>query len=405
MMPCVKNILAALCVLACTFFVSCTRGLDTSAEIRYAAQSEDAALGKTASRLRGMTLVQDPAPEYWTIRMRGDRESPLPHDLFLVEWGREIVSAQEAGDLAALGKTWPRTASSRRMPAFSGSIIPSPEEGFIPSAIYTWGIFYNRKIMAELGSPAIDDMDAFVARCNAAKGRGIVPIALGASFGWPGAAWHTYVDLRLNGGKAAWERVMGRRPFDDAGGREAAELLAAWRDAGFFSPDAARTGMQESLTAVESGRALCVLMGSFTAERFVNPGAIGFIEVPFWKNRGQPRGEIAGLTGFAVAAASKKPQAALALVDAYLEEGSPGQAAGGYTLPIRFRPRDGEDLRAVQSRILAKTAWLLLPQEQIMPLQFFQDSLKVWAGFFERKPGSSGADLAGALQALYARSR
>jgi maltose-binding protein MalE len=193
---------------------------------------------------------------------------------------------------------------------------------------------------------------------------------------------------------------MGRRPFDDAGGTEAAQLLAKWRDAGYFSPDAGQKGMEESIASVEAGQALFVLMGSFASDRFRVPADIGFMQVPFWNGRGNPRGEIAGVSGFAITSWSSSPEAALALVDSYLLAEGTEPASGTYQLPILFQKNDAADLRGVQSRILAGARWIVPSQERIMLPRFVQDSLKEWAGFFA--PGSevSGTGLAAALQSL-----
>jgi hypothetical protein len=400
----VKSARRISAVLLCIFLASCPKGLNTTGYIYYAAQTQDQGLTSAASRLSGMTLQQETTPEYWSILLKENGNGPRPHDLFTVDWGQELVSAQKAGGLATLKNLWPRTAASRSMPPFSGSISPTPSEGFIPSALYTWGLFYNRKLYADLGSPQVKDMESLVVLLEAVKARGIIPIALGTSFGWPGAAWFSYADLRLNGGKTAWERVMGKRPFNDKSGLESANLLASWRDAGYFSPDADRSGMEESLRAVESGKALFVLMGSFASQRFANPSDIGFMEVPFWKHRGEPRGEMIGLVGFAIPAAGKAPEAALALVDEYVAAGSPGHAAESYRLPIRFHSAEGDDLRAIQSRMLSRTRWVFPSEDRIMPPQFVQDTIILWSAFFAPGTGGNGAALVGALQGLNAKS-
>jgi hypothetical protein len=382
-----------LLAAAAGLLFSCARGLDPKGEIHYAVQAQDAGMQNAASRLPGMRLVQDVSPEYWSARIAGT-------DLSGADWGREVVAAGKAGSLAPLGRLWGRAPVSRRLPAFCRSIVPGPAAGFIPSALYTWGLFYNRKLLDGLGVPPIRDMDGLVAALQAAKARGLVPIALGASFGWPGAAWFTYMDLRLNGGRAASERLRGARPFNDDGGRRAATLLASWRDAGYFFLEAPRAGMEESLAAVAGGRAVFVLMGAFAEQVLGGPGAAGFMEVPFWKGRGRPRGEMAGVTGFVIPAGSAKREAAVALVDAFLSAGSPGTAADGYRLPILFTPSQGADLRSVESRILAQTLWVVPSQERIMSAQFVQDSIGIWSSFFDPGSGGTGDALTDRLQSL-----
>jgi ABC-type glycerol-3-phosphate transport system substrate-binding protein len=390
-------ILAALAALA-----SCAKGLDTRATVRFSTQTDDASLTSAASKLAGMTLVQDVTPEFWGNAIKKDKTDPNPPDLYVAEWGRELSAAEKDGAFAHLASLWPRTGASKRMPAFSASIHPTPEEGFIPSEVSIWGLFYSRILFDKLGAPEIRDMDGLAALLDAAKKRGIVPIALGSAFGWPGAAWLTCVDMRRNGGKTAWERVMGLRPFDDAEGIAAAKILAVWRDAGFFSPDAARAGMEESVSAVENGRALLVLMDSSAVERMADPSKIGFMEIPFWNGRGEPRGEMGSVTGFAVSASSRSPGAALALVDAYLTARSVRASVERHALPILSGGSVGDTLQGVQSRALGKAKWLIPSQDRIMSAQFVQDSIKIWSAFFDRSSVTDGAALAGALQALSA---
>jgi ABC-type glycerol-3-phosphate transport system substrate-binding protein len=400
----VKCVTQAYLLSASLLLASCAKGLDTHATVRLSTQTEDESLSRAASRLSGLTLSQDLTPEYWSSALKKDRAGPNPRDLYVAEWGRELVAAQKDGGLAQLAAYWPRTAASRRMPLFAASIRPAPKQGFIPTEVSLWGLFYNRALFAELGSPEIRDMDGLTALLDAAKRMGIVPIALGAAFGWPGAAWFTCIDMRLNGGKAAWERVMGDRPFDDAESLAAAKLLATWRDAGYFSPDAPQAGMEESVSAVENGKALLVLMDSSAVERTASRPAVGFMEMPFWKGRSEPRGEMGSVTGFVVSASSPSPGAALALVDAYIAAGSVRESAKRYALPVRFGRDDSDTLQGVQARALEKTLWLVPSQDRIMPAQFVQDSIKVWSAFFDRTMGTDGAGLASALQALNAKT-
>jgi ABC-type glycerol-3-phosphate transport system substrate-binding protein len=344
-----------------------------------------------------MSLIQETDNRYWSNVLKADMTGGSSHDLVAADWGRELLSARDDGELASLKNIWPKTAASRRMPGFSASILPAPADGFIPSAIYTWGLLYNRRLLAVLGSDRIEDMDSFIPTLEKAKAKGIIPISLGATNGWAGAAWLAYLDLRMNGGKAAWERIMGARPFNDAGGRDAANVLAAWRDAGFFAPDARASGPW-NMSALLKGDALFMLTGAFAAESLAW-SEIGFMEVPFWKSKGEPRGEIVGLLGFAVPASAAAPEGAVALADAYLSDGRLGDALGGYWLPIEFEQKDGEDLPSIQSRVLSKTRWVFPSQDRIMPPQFVQSSLRAWASFFKPGSGMSGSDLAELLQA------
>jgi hypothetical protein len=236
---------------------------------------------------------------------------------------------------------------------------------------------------------------------------------LGAAFGWPGAAWFCALDLRLNGAAALAERYAGKRPWNDAGGLAVAAKLAAWRDAGYFTAAAATTGQSDAQAALDSGAALCLLMGAFAVDRAADPAALRFAAVP---QGSAPPAELAGLSGFflppAAAGADKTSaktaararEAAFDLVDAYI--GVSG-GADAYRLPLAAlaKPAKGRPapvlnpVQAAEAAILGAAVAVAPSFDRAVAPQFLQDSLPLWARFFA-PGGQSAADFVAELERL-----
>lgn len=398
---------AGLCAF-CLFLSSCPGRLQTQASLRYAAPELDPAMTELAALLPGMTLVQEAPAAGWFADLRSGSQSLIRTDLYFADLSREVLSAQRAGELAKIPRYWDRTLSAPRLPPWAASLRPSPTQGFIPSASYVWGLFYNRKMLDHLNRelPAtIEELESLMAR---AKHQGYIPVALGSSWGWPGSAWYSLLDLRINGGKAAFQRLYGKRPFDDAGGQAAARMLSRWRSSGWFSAEASMAGMPESIAAVDEARALFVLMGSFGWSSFKNQQDIGFLALPPLSGKKAARlarGELGGVVGFVIPRSADAVEEAVALVDAYLMAGSPAHVKDGYKLPVipRFAPEAG--IRTEEAAILEKSQWLIPQMDRIMPASFVQASNPLWAGFFETGSNQSGLGLARALQRAKEASR
>jgi hypothetical protein len=209
------------------------------------------------------------------------------------------------------------------------------------------------------------------------------------------------LDLRMNGADAVRERYGLTRTWDDPTGKTVAKRLSAWRDAGYFSLNASRTGMDESLGEVGSGQALCTLMGAFAQERFGDLSKIRFTAFPPVEGvSGTTNGEIAGISGFfkPLSVQGKKAQAALALVDAYLM--ASGGADDRYKLPLRALATGNQGttasgiqlntIQATQAAALKRASTVVSAFDRTVSSQAMQNTIPLWAAFFS--PGGMSGD-------------
>ena len=166
--------------------------------------------------------------------MTGVQTCALP---ILAEWNREIFDLlRNTGDpVPALSQDrfqalWDRSVSYRRSPDWLTALPYGPSQGFVPTAAYIWGLFLQSEDSTLAGSWSFSTLDEIEKAFSQVAAGGKTPIALGTAFGWPGAAWFTMLDLRLNGPEAVWGRYEGKRPWNDDGARAVFRRLADWRD-------------------------------------------------------------------------------------------------------------------------------------------------------------------------------
>jgi len=416
------NRLVIIALTAASFPVALTIAcrpapLTIRSSLAVAVQYQNINLQVVADSLPGFTFQQkeQTTQPQWFQRLRKDFTDDKLSDLYLAEWGQELFSLVESGDLIDGRPYWKRSTLFNRAPAWLAHSTSGPAQGFLPSAVYTWGIFVNHELARWYMATEPTTMEALEAVFEAAKRDGITPIALGSAYGWPGAAWFTILDLRLNGAAAVSERYSGKRPFDDAGGAQVFRKLADWRDKGWFSEDASTKPMKDSLRAVETGKALCVLIGAFAMEQFSYPDNVRFAAIPYAD--GSPyRAEIAGMSGYVLPASidPAKAETAFAFLDAIWKAGSPDQAMDEYKVPflavMNASATQGtvvklaiNEFKRVQAVILAGADDIVLSFDRAMPAQALQDSIPLWATFFG-PTGGDGNTFANKFQSTIGRS-
>ncbi len=355
-----------------------------------------------------LDLIQIPGNESWHQRYRNDAATSI--DVYQAEWNLELFNLDAAGALANTEAYWNRTLAASAAPVWLIGLETGPRQGFLPSSLYLWGLFINKGLVQTYMPVMPSTLEELEELFTSVKPDGIVPIALGTSFGWPGAAWFTMLDLRMNGAKATRERYTGLRPFDDAGARAVFNRLALWRDKGWFSPDAAVTSANESIGVVESGRAFCVLLGASAQARFRNSESVRFAAVPY---EGSNRAEIVGMQGFFLPdhLGPEKTETAFAFYDALIAEGSLDQSGNSYLIPLLAASAKAStldidnfsEIKRIQAGILAKTDGVVSSFERSVPPQALQDSIPLWAGFFGPN-GGTGDNFAEKFQSLVGKS-
>jgi ABC-type glycerol-3-phosphate transport system substrate-binding protein len=356
-------------------------------------------------------------PEYWLQRYNQDSAAGSPASLYVAEWNREVFELIRKGTTVDAGALWKRTSTAQRSPVWLTRLHYGPAQGFIPTSAYIWGLFIKAdRTGSNQGSgtgptpiTTLEDLEKLLA---ARKAAGQTPIALGTSFGWPGAAWFTMLDLRMNGPEAVWERYEGKRSFNDEGALNVLRKLAEWRDKGWFSTNASKAGLADTILAVESGKAFCTLLGAYSIDRFTHPQTIQF--VPFPTAGKSARAEIAGLTGLFLPADRGSLEASMALSDAYILGGSPGHVKDSYRVPVSALLKPGKNppgdtgstltgIKATQAQVLGTATALVPAFDRAMPARAVQDSISLWSSFFA--PGGPDPEtFAKELQAVMGRS-
>lgn len=375
---------------------SCSAPLRTNGHVVISLQNPNAELARVA-QASGIDLETRTSSENWYPRLRADQKASVSVQLYGADWGRELFFLSNEASLADSAKVWARAGFRKSEPRWFGTLAIGPKNGFIPTKAYAWGLFFNEKNLADCGGKPPESLAELEAMLARAKALGITPIALGASFGWPAAAWFTMLDIRMNGATAVRERYSGKRSWNDEGGIAVAARLAKWRDSGYFSAELASTGMPEAVASMESGRSLCTFMGAFAVERLQKVGSSRFLPFPALPGKGD-RAEIAGLTGFALPrqgfldesgkAQSPRAESAIALASAFIEAGSPDERMDPYRIPVAYAASKDyglprlQGIKATEIGMLKACDEVLPSFDQAMSPQALQNSIPLWSRFF-----------------------
>jgi raffinose/stachyose/melibiose transport system substrate-binding protein len=138
----------------------------------------------------------------------------------------------------------------------------------VPPAIQYVGVFYNKKLLTQLGVTdvsTIDTKDAFLAALDKAKGAGLLPVMLGDSDKWP-----LEHNLSLLNGWYVTPQAINDWVFDKAGSTydDAAHLqgstdLASWMAKGYFNNDALATSFADATTRFGKGEGVFFITGTW----------------------------------------------------------------------------------------------------------------------------------------------
>lgn len=415
-------ILPVLCLMVLS--ACAPQRLSSNGTVLLSGRTSDTALRETAVNLTGLNYSERIQAEYWLQRYNQDRTAGTVADLYIAEWNREIFDLlRNTGDpVPALSQDrfqalWDRSVSYRRSPDWLTALPYGPSQGFVPTAAYIWGLFLQSEDSTLAGSWSFSTLDEIEKAFSQVAAGGKTPIALGTAFGWPGAAWFTMLDLRLNGPEAVWGRYEGKRPWNDDGARAVFRRLADWRDRGWFESGAAIGTQEDMIAAVSSGSAWCALLGAYAIDRFPRPREISFLPFPA-ADTSTSRAEMASLTGFLIPASSSSIEAALALADEYILSGSPGHIKDSYRIPVAttLQPVKSNDpippaarqeslssLKKIQAVTLAAATSVVPSFDRAMSAQAVQDSTRLWAEFFA-PGGPDGDSFAARLQRVLGRS-
>lgn len=138
----------------------------------------------------------------------------------------------------------------------------------LPPAIQYVGVFYNKKLLAQLGVTdvsTIDTKDTFLAVLDKAKAAGLLPVMLGDSDKWP--ALHNL--SLLNGWYVTpqaindWVLDKAGSTYNDAGHLQGSTDFRAWMANGYFNSDALATSFTDATTRFGKGQSVFFITGTW----------------------------------------------------------------------------------------------------------------------------------------------
>ena len=191
----------------------------------------------------------------------------------------------------------------------------------VPPAIQYVGVFYNKKLLAQLGVTdvsTIDNKTAFLAVLDKAKAAGLLPVMLGDSDKWP--ALHNL--SLLNGWYVSpqaisdWVFNKAGSTYDDAGHLQGSTDFRAWMASGYFNTDALATSFADATARFGQGKGVFFITGTWAlGDLDKSMGAnVGFMLFPAGAS-----GTHAAVGGyslpFTISAKTKYPDCAAAFVN------------------------------------------------------------------------------------------
>ncbi|MDP3179408.1 MAG: extracellular solute-binding protein [Spirochaetaceae bacterium] len=391
-------VLAALLIASCANDAKQQGSLDPSGSVRFWTTRPTDALKEIAASLPGLELSEGPKDRPW-FHLLNPEAAEL--DLVFTEMGRDLVKAKADGTIADLSAYWNRMSASKKVwPA----LATSKDVYFVPSTIYLWGLFYNKEILDSNGIKYPTSFGALESAFTALAAKGVIPIALGSKGDWSVFAWLSYLDIRKNGAEAHQQLLDGKRAFDDPSLTPVYATLQKWRDSGWIDRDSGNKNWSEALMDVQTGKAAFSLMGSFAANRFVEPGKIRWAAVP---KGGAKAGEMAVIQGFAASSKATDLEAALALADAFVSQSSPNLASDEFSLPsivTKYSKEVGKEdvlstIKAEQAAVLSGAKAIVTQMDRHLPAQTAYNVLQALRDFFDVGSAMSASELAAALKA------
>jgi ABC-type glycerol-3-phosphate transport system substrate-binding protein len=358
-------------------------------------------LKKAAAETTTITFIEDARDHPWLNLLKTETERP---DLFLVEWSRDAIKAQGEKSIADLapfanrlngaGRTWPALEST-----FTGG-----NAYLLPASLYAWGVYCNETSLVSGGLTIPGSWGGFERILKRIQQRGMIPIALGSSSGWPAMAWFSYLDLRLNGLEAHRKLLSGERRFNDPSLKKVYEKLTAWREEGWFDTTSGSKNLSDSLMDVDNGRAAFVLASASVIGRFAKGDDIRWAPLPTKGGRG---GEIAVIEGFVLSSTARFPEAALSVADTYVLAGSPDLVRDEFRLPAlagekdeKVRSKDPYTLASIKTTEadIFRAAPGLVPQmDKYLQPQAAYEANQAFIAFFAVGSRMTAGDLEAAL--------
>lgn len=152
----------------------------------------------------------------------------------------------------------------------------------LPTSALPWGLFYRKDVFAENGLSVPKTWAEMKSMGEAAKAKGLVPIAMGTKDMWPAAGWFDHMNLRINGLDKHLALMNGDMSYLDP---SLTPVFDRWEElikANFFLPNATSYGWQQAGAFLVQKKAAMMDLAPFVSGIFpeAEKSQLGFALFP-----------------------------------------------------------------------------------------------------------------------------
>lgn len=136
----------------------------------------------------------------------------------IIQWqaGERLLHFARQDLLHPIDKVWEAQSFDAAFPNTITELISLNGHKYgIPFSYYTWGMFYNVKVLKQLKISPPTTWASLLNMCKLAHRQGITPIMLASKDPWVPLAWFDYLNLRLNGLAFHQSLMAGQASFLD----------------------------------------------------------------------------------------------------------------------------------------------------------------------------------------------
>ncbi|MFT4192926.1 MAG: ABC transporter substrate-binding protein [Comamonas sp.] len=152
----------------------------------------------------------------------------------------------------------------------------------LPTSAIPWGLFYRQDVFSENGLTVPKTWEDLKTMADAAKAKGLIPMAMGTKELWPAAGWFDHMNLRINGLDQHMALMNGDMSYLDS---SLTPVFDRWEElikAGFFLPNGTSYTWQQSAAFLVQKKAAMMDLAPFISGVFpeAERSQIGFALFP-----------------------------------------------------------------------------------------------------------------------------
>ncbi|AKS32067.1 extracellular solute-binding protein [Mycolicibacterium goodii] len=178
------------------------------------------------------------------------------------------------------------------------------------------GVFYNRELLSSLGLEAPKTLNDLNTAMEAAKAKGILPMAFGNLDKSPGIHLYGVVQAALAGAPAVIDLVSGKGgAWTDEPSLKAAQQIADWSTKGYLTPGANGVSRDDAIAEFGRGKALFTITGTWMQQPLQDAlgDKVGFTTLT--SEQGKPATTGGQGLAWAITSKSAHPDVAAAYID------------------------------------------------------------------------------------------